>query len=181
MQFQILPLHFTEPKKTMFPSRKNTYPENSYSYKAWLFSTWKYIYGLIYLRTNKQKTRLLTKWKRQKEKEKKIKNDAPSTLSHVLAVADPSRRARCMPFPLLQVGEPRSERHKSPWTIFFPFHCSLFSSLSYCTLSLYSDVLMLLSLMQQYMNQIQRSHNGKFFINRLAMAYPCIKQGRLTR
>lgn len=119
--------------------------------------------------------------KGKKRRKKKLRNDVPSTLSYVFAVADPPRRARCMPFALLQVGEPRSERHRSPCTIFSPFHCSLHSSRSYCTLSLYSAVPMLLSLMQQYMNQIQRSHNGKFFISQLAMPYSHIKQRRLTR
>lgn len=48
--------------------------------------------------------------KARREGKKKLKNDVPSTLSDVFALADPPLRAGCVPFALLQVGEPRIER-----------------------------------------------------------------------
>jgi len=50
----------------------------------------------------------MAKAKREGEK-KKVKNEVPSTLSYMFAADDAPCRARCMPFALLQVGEPRSK------------------------------------------------------------------------
>lgn len=87
------------------------------------YSTSKYIYGQTHLTTNKKKKWLLTKQQRQKAKEEKqLQNDVPNTLSYVLAVADPPHRACCVPFALLQVGEPKSQRHRRPCTNTFLSH-----------------------------------------------------------
>lgn len=78
-----------------------------------------------------------------------------------------------MPFALLQVGESWSERgtEARAQSFFSPI------ALSQCTLLPLYAIPVLLSQMQQYMNQT----HGKFFIRQVAMLYPCLKQDRLTR
>jgi len=81
-----------------------------------------------------------------------------------------------MPFALLQVGESRSERGTEAHAQSFFSPIALYQ----CTLLPLYAVPMLLSHMQQYMNQTQKSHCGKFFISQVVMLYPCLKQDRLT-
>lgn len=129
--------------------------------------------GNLHIQTNKKKTCLLTKWQRQKEEKKWYTKYIQLRVS----VDDPPCRARCTPFALLQVGESWSERgtEARAQSFFSPI------ALSQCTLLPLYAIPVLLSQMQQYMNQTQKSHCGKFFISQVAMLYPCLKQDRLTR